>query len=71
MYTKVSLDIYDLTEHMSRNELTEFIAEQLESGYIPKGWSKTGSVNLSDSAVLIDVIVELRRMGYTVEPGGK
>ncbi len=73
MYTKVSLDvdIYDLTEHMSSRELTEFVAEQLANGYIPDGWIRRGGIDLSDGATLLQVIVELRRLGYTVEPGGK
>ena len=71
------VDLFHVLDSMNSAELIELASDLLNEGHVPDGWVHVDdleaerSVNLSDSAVLIDVIVELRRMGYTVEPGGK
>lgn len=72
----VDVDIHDILGTWSGAELTGLAADLLREGHVPDGWaevddSTSKNLDLSDSAVLLDVIVELRRMGYTVEPGGK
>lgn len=71
VYTDVEVDFSDVLAELSDTELTNLVAELLDDGHVPFGWSKRESVDLSDGAVLLDVILELRKLGYTVEPGGK
>lgn len=67
----VDVNLDDVLSGMGKSDVIDLVADLLAEGYVPSGWSKNPAIDLSDSAVLLDVIVELRRMGYTVEPGGK
>lgn len=78
VYVSASIDV-DLSyvlDSMNGAELIELASDLLEEGHVPDGWVHVDDfehqvIDLSDSAVLLDVIVELRRMGYVVELGGK
>lgn len=61
---------------LSRERLTALAEETLGDGNIPDGWFHKDDVDqialsLDDPALLLGVITELRKRGYTVEPGGQ
>jgi len=76
VYADVEVDLDDALGELSNIELTKLVEELLDEGHIPEGWEYVDFRSparplLSDGAVLLDVILELRKLGYTVEPGGK
>ena len=63
-----ALDAVDVLDAREKIRLVECL---LDEGNVPKGWMHRDSINLSDGMALLNVIVELRRRGFTVEPGGE
>lgn len=71
IHTGVEVDVNELIWELGDKELLQLADDILKSGYIPDGWIRRSAIDLSDGATLLQVIVELRRLGYIVEPGGK
>lgn len=66
----VSLD--DMLSEMGRYELVELVEDLIDDGYVPGSWHRTDECHearLGDPVTLLNTIVELRLLGYTVEPG--
>lgn len=71
IHTGVEVDVRDAIDCMTEGQIVQLVRDLLDVGNVPDGWMHRSNLNLSDGETLLDVIVELRRMGYTVEPGGK
>ena len=67
----IDVDLDDILRGMGHTDTVNLVAEMLADGYVPKGWQQSPEPNLSDPADRLAVITELRKLGYTVEPGGK
>lgn len=73
MYVNVEVDISDFLNDLSDGEYREVIREGLMNGYGPEGWHRNEECPLAwttDPVARLTIITELRRQGYTVEPGG-
>ena len=69
----IDVDIDDVLSGYTSKQLTELVGDLLSEGHVPDGWVEVDDsrpeVPLDDPAVLLGVITELRKRGYTVEPG--
>lgn len=69
----VDLSVEDIADQLHSRESMILVENLLNNGHVPRGWAYVGSSqvpDLNDSAILLATIVELRKLGYTVEPGG-
>lgn len=72
-YVSVDIDLDDVLNNLSTRELEELANALIEDGYgpeeaaLPESQEPT-TLNLDDPVIRLDAIVELRRLGYSVEP---
>lgn len=74
IYYDGSVDFYDALRSVEDDEVVGLVKDLLDEGYTPEGWRNSQSVDcidLSDPADRLAAITELRKLGYTVEPGGR
>lgn len=62
----VDVDVDDVLENMSETELEDLANELIRDGY-GTAPDRQDTLNLDDPITRLQVIVELRRLGYTVE----
>lgn len=66
-YIKVSIDVADVLENLSETELEDLANELIADGY-GTAPAQQDTLNIDDPVVRLQAIVELRRLGYSVEP---
>ena len=71
IHTDVEVDFRDALDAMTEGEVVQLVRDLLDVGYVPDGWLHRDSIDLSDGMTLLNVIVDLRRRGFTVEPDGE
>ena len=64
--TSVDVDVDDVLDNLSETELEDLANNLIEDGY-GTAPAQQETLNLDDPAVRLQAIVELRRLGYTVE----
>jgi len=67
----IDVDLDDILSGLGHTDTVALVRDLLADGYVPSGWQQTPEPNLSDPSDRLAVITELRKLGYTVEPGGK
>lgn len=70
IYATVDINLDDVLNNLSNRELQDLTNSLIEDGYGPEEAAvpEPTTLNLDDPVIRLDAIVELRRLGYTVEP---